>query len=292
MNNPIYIVVTPVKNEEAYIAFTVHSMQNQVNKPLRWVIVNDGSTDGTEGILRKLCGGTDWIDIVNHVPERQEERKRGSKIVRAFYAGYETVRQLPHDFVVKLDGDISFEPEFFKELLTEEFGRRPRLGISSGVSYIPDAVGGWVEEKSAKGHTLGATKVYRKRCFEEIGGLVPYIGWDGIDEIKARMLGWDAECRPDLIVRHYRPEGTASGKLSAYYEDGEGAYFMGYHPFFMVCRGIIRMRSYPYVVGGLSMLYAYFKCYINKMERINDMPFVQFLRREQIKKLMLRKSLV
>jgi glycosyltransferase involved in cell wall biosynthesis len=290
VKDPLYIVVTPVKNEESFIAHTIHSMLEQMEKPLRWVIVNDGSTDGTEGILRKLCGGTDWIEIVNHIPERQEERKRGSKIVRAFYVGYDTVRHLPHDFIVKLDGDISFEPGFFK-ILMEEFGRRPRLGISSGVSYIPDGER-WVEEKSAKGHTLGATKVYRRRCFEEIGGLVPYIGWDGIDEIKARMLGWEAANIPELIVHHYRPEGGGSRRLKAFSEDGEGAYFMGYHPLFMICRGIIRMRSYPYVVGGLSMLFSYFKGYLKRSKQINDLSFIRFVRREQIKKLMLRKSLV
>jgi glycosyltransferase involved in cell wall biosynthesis len=286
----MYIVVTPVKNEEDFIVNTINSMLGQIQKPVRWVIVNDGSTDATEAILRKYCDGLDWIEIVNYHPLGPEARRRGSKIVRAFYVGYEKVRRLPHDFIVKLDGDISFGPEFFK-ILMDAFEYRPRLGISSGVSYISDGEG-WIEEKSAKGHTLGAAKVYRKKCFDEIGGLVPSIGWDGIDEVKARMLGWEAVSMPDLVVHHHRPEGGGSGKLKAFLEDGEGAYFMGYHPLFMFFRGIIRMHSYPYVVGGLCMLYSYLRCCLRKSDRIDDVLFINFLRREQLKKLTLRKSLV
>jgi glycosyltransferase involved in cell wall biosynthesis len=252
------------------------------------VIVNDGSSDRTEEIISEYQKRHNWIQLIRNGDT--SERKRGSKIVRAFYAGFNLVKNFKYDFIVKLDGDLSFAPDFFERILLE-FNRNNRLGISSGVSFI-NIENKWVEEKSAKGHTLGATKVYRKECFEDIGGLVPFIGWDGIDEIKARMLGWDAMNIPDLVVYHYRPEGKASGKLKAFYEDGEGAYFMGYHPLFMICRGIIRMKSYPYVVGGLNMLYAYIVCCLKRMEKINDNPFIEFLRREQIKKLMLRKSLV
>ena len=283
-----YIIVSPVKNEEEHIRKTIESVLSQTCRPQYWVIVNDGSNDRTEKIISEYQKKHNWIHVIRK--EGTNERKRGSKIVQAFYAGFNLVKNFEYHFIVKLDGDLSFAPDFFERILLE-FDRNKRLGISSGVSFI-NVDNKWVEEKSAKGHTLGATKVYRKKCFEDIGGLVPFIGWDGIDEIKARMLCWEAINIPDLIVRHYRPEGEASGKLKAFCEDGEGAYFMGYHPLFMICRGIIRMRSFPYVVGGLCMLYAYFKCYINKMEQINDMPFVQFLRREQIKKLMLRKSLV
>jgi glycosyltransferase involved in cell wall biosynthesis len=252
--------------------------------------VNDQSTDDTEKIVRDCCEKVDWIKMINHYDNESSARKRGSRIVKAFYCGYEAIKDTKHDFIVKLDGDISFEPNFFERIFLE-FEGRPRLGITSGVSYI-EMAGKWVEEKSAKGHTLGATKVYRKQCFEDIGGLVPFIGWDGIDEIKARMVGWDAENIPDLIAYHHRPEGRETGSLKASYEDGVGAYFMGYHPLFLLLRGIWRMKNQPYVLGGLNLIYAYFKSALNKDEKINDENFIKFVRVEQLKKLSFRKSLV
>ena len=44
---PKYVVITPVRDEENYIRFTIQSMINQTLRPQEWIIVDDGSTDKT-----------------------------------------------------------------------------------------------------------------------------------------------------------------------------------------------------------------------------------------------------
>ena len=147
-----------------------------------------------------------------------------------------------------------------------------------------------VEEKTAEGHTLGATKVYRRSCFEEIGGSIPSMGWDGIDEIKARMKGWDARPLRELIFVHHRPEGMASGLLASGVERGKGSYFMGYHPLFMVFRAVYRMLRKPQLFAdGVGMLVGYFASMLRRENRIPDQDFIRFVRQQQIRKLFLSK---
>ncbi len=288
-DQPKYVIVSPMKNEENYVEKVLDSVVSQTILPLEWVVVNDGSTDRSAEIVATYAKRHPWIRILSleglgaRLPEHY-----GSHVVDLIYAGLEHIKATNADFIVKLDCDVSFDERFF-ETIFGAFEQNPRLGISSGVSFaLQDGV--LAEEKSAPGHTLGATKVYRKQCFEEIGGLVPSMGWDGIDEVKARMKGWEAWPVSSLMVVHYRPEGAAMGLLASGVERGKGSYFMGYHPIFMLARALFQMLRPGLFADGIGMAVGYFGSLLRRDQRIPDADFIQFVRKHQMRKLFLLKS--
>ena len=284
-NNGRYIVISPMKNEEEHVTKTLQSMVEQTILPIEWVIVDDGSTDGSPTIVGDYSRRYPWIRLVHSGAAR---RRRGGHVVDLFYRGLEHIQTSDFDFVVKLDCDLTLASSFFGVIL-QTFAENPRLGITSGISYIMQD-GQLVEEKSAPSHTLGATKIYRRFCFEAIGGLVRSMGWDGIDEIKARMLGWEARPVRELGVLHHRPEGRGQGILASGLERGRGSYFMGYHPMFLLARVCRQMLRPGYFLDGLGMLTGYLSASIRHGERIRDTEFVQFLRKNQLRKLLMLKS--
>ncbi|HSQ17941.1 MAG TPA: glycosyltransferase family A protein [Anaerolineales bacterium] len=276
----MYVVISPVKDEAAFIETTICSMIEQTMRPAAWIIVNDGSRDNTEAIVQKYAQEHRWITLVN----RQDAgiRKRGKGVVEAFYTGYEMLAE-PYDFIVKLDGDVSFGPNYFEGLL-DKFARDPLLGIAGGGLYERPDGKTWVLY-TTRDHVRGCTKVYRRGCFEAIGGLVASMGWDGIDEWKALAMGWRVESFLRLPIYHYRFTGAATGYLKSCIEQGGGAYRMGYHPLFMIARGIRRITDRPYVIGGAAMIGAYFVAWLRKQELLADPPVVRYIRQTQMKKL-------
>lgn len=275
-----YVVVSPVKDEAAHIERTICSMIGQTILPVAWVIVNDGSTDSTGEIVRKYAERYNWIRLINR--QDQGVRVRGKGVVEAFYTGYETVTE-PHDFIVKLDGDVSYDLVYFESLL-RRFQADERLGIAGGGLYEKRDGKTW-SLNTTRDHVRGCTKVYRRACFDEIGGLVASMGWDGIDEWKALALGWKVRSFLELKIYHYRFTGAATGFLKSCVEQGNGAYRMGYHPLFMIARGIRRMIDRPYIIGGAAMIGSYFWAWLHKQELLADPSVVRFVRRTQMKKL-------
>lgn len=280
INAPRYVVITPVRNEATFIEKTLCSMVRQTVRPDLWVIVNDGSSDGTEAIVGQWAKVYPWIQLVNR--EDRGVRQRGKGVIEAFYAGYRTLVD-DFDYIVKLDGDISFEPDYFKALLME-FKADQRLGIAGGCLYESQDNKTWILYR-ATDHVRGATKIYRRACFEAIGGLVPAMGWDGIDEWKALSLNWKVHSFIEYPLYHYRFTGAATGFLKSCFEQGEGAYRMGYHPLFIVARGLRRMTDRPYVIGGIAMVAAYIQAWLRKEEMLADPSVVKFVRQAQMQKL-------
>lgn len=283
--DPKYIIITAVKNEGQFIGETLSSLSAQSVKPAEWVIVNDGSTDSTPKLVKDYAVKHDWIHLID---ADISKRARGGHLVRLFCLGLSKIKTPDFDFIVKLDGDLSFEPAFFERIFIH-LAKNPKLGITSGISYIWSG-GKLVEEKSAKGHTLGACKVYRRKCFEDIGGLVEAMGWDGIDEIKARMKGWDAAPVPGLKVIHLRPEGKANGTFASGRERGRGSYFMGYHPLFFAFRAARSFVKSP--LDAVGMITGYLSAALSGSKRIDDPEFIRFLRINQLRKLLMLKHKV
>jgi len=280
-----YVIISPMKNEERYVAQTLDSVVGQTAPPLEWVIVNDGSTDRSPDIVSQYARQYPWIRLVH---SNASKRSRGGHVVDLFYKGFEHIKAKHFDFIVKLDCDLSFAGDFFAVAL-QHLDDNPRLGVTSGISHIM-IDGQLVAEGAAPGHTLGASKIYRYSCFQDIGGLVRSMGWDGIDEIKARMLGWEARPIRELVVLHHRPEGKQLGTFASGLERGRGSYFMGYHPMFLmarVCRQILRPRHF---VDGIAMFAGYTSALLKREERIPDSSFINFLRKHQLRKLLMLKS--
>ena len=276
-----YAVISPVKDEAAFIEPTLCSMIAQTHRPAVWIIVNDGSQDATASIVEKYAQEHPWIRLVN----RQAPagiRKRGQGVVEAFYAGFNMLVE-PYDFIVKLDGDVTFGPDYF-EALFHEFVADPQLCIAGGGLYEKPDGTTWTLY-TTKDHVRGCTKVYRRVCFEAIGGLVPSMGWDGIDEWIALAKGWTVRSLLELKIYHCRLTGAATGFIKSAIEQGRGAYRMGYHPLFMLARGVRRMTDRPYLIGGAAKIGGYFTAWRRKQELLADPSVVRYIRQWQMKKL-------
>jgi biofilm PGA synthesis N-glycosyltransferase PgaC len=284
-----YIVITPVRNEEQCLQFTIDSMLAQTLRPQHWVIVDDGSTDDTGKIARAAAQVQSWISVVQR-PDRGF-RQAGGGVVDAFYAGYASVENGSWQFVVKLDGDLSFARDYFERCL-EKFKLDRKLGIGGGT--ICNAANGTLVVESKVDpvfHVRGATKIYRRECWEQLGGLIRAPGWDTVDEVKANMLGWTTCTFRDLNLVHHRPAGEAYGQWSNLIKNGRANYVAGYHPLFMLLKCVRRLFEKPYVIEGFGLWLGFVASYFKGIPQVADREVIKYFRRQQIKRLLGRKSL-
>ena len=205
--NVTYVIITPARDEEAYIEKTIDSVVSQTIIPREWIILDDGSTDRTGELADQAAKAHAWIKAIHR--GNRGFRKAGGGVIEAFYEGYDSILATDWQFMVKLDGDLSFGTDYFEKCFAR-FAVNPKLGIGGGMIY--GAVnGGLLPEPHPMFHVRGATKVYRKACWEAIGGLIQAPGWDTLDEVKANMLGWETSTFNDVQVVHHRPTGAADG---------------------------------------------------------------------------------
>jgi poly-beta-1,6-N-acetyl-D-glucosamine synthase len=282
-----YVVISPVRDEEAYIRFTIESMLAQTVRPAEWIIVNDGSTDSTGSIIDEYAAQHSWIRPIHR--GNRGFRKAGGGVVEAFNDGYRTLNTEDWKFIVKMDGDLTFEPDYFERCL-ENFDRDSRLGIGGGViCYIENGAKRF--EFCPEFHVRGATKIYRRECWEAIGGFWPAPGWDTMDEVKANMLGWGTRSFPDLHLRHHRYTGTADGIWAGMVKNGRANYVCGYHPLFMIVKCFLRLPKRPYLIGSIGLLYGFLSGYVKHIPQVNDIETIGFLRRQQLGRLWGRETI-
>ncbi len=277
-----YAIISPVRNEAKYLERTIQSVVQQMQRPQEWIIVDDGSSDSTLKIAEAAAAQYPWIKVM----QRNDRgfREPGKGVVEAFNDGLAQLTDKQPDFVCKMDGDLEFAPDYFVTLL-REFAVRPRLGMASGVTFMQTANGKLVQEKVAKDFVVGPIKLYRRACFEDIGGLEPHLGWDTIDVYRARMRGWETANYPDLVVIHLRQMGTAKGIIWGKMKTGMGEHYYGSHPLFVLARCIYRMSERPYGVIGFSIALGYLRALVRREPRIADVEFIKFLREEQLARL-------
>lgn len=276
-----YVVITPVRDEESFIEGTIASVQGQTLQPTEWVIVNDGSTDHTGEILDRYAAACPWIQVVHR--SNRGFRKAGGGVMEAFYAGYERLRSSDWDFIVKLDADLSLPANYFEKCFGH-FARDSKLGIGGGEIYH-DIEGEQKLEINPKFHVRGATKIYRRQCWEAIGGLVQAPGWDTIDEVKANMLGWKTYSFSELHLTHHRFTGSAEGLLRDRIKRGVACYVSGYHPLFLAASCIARLLQKPYLTGSAAIAYGFIKGYWTRAPRVQDTEFIKYLRTQQLRRL-------
>jgi biofilm PGA synthesis N-glycosyltransferase PgaC len=283
------VIISPVRNEGQHLQHTIRSMVAQTLRPKLWVLVNDGSTDDTATQIEAAAREYSWIKTVHR--KDRGARKAGGGVIETFYDGYAAVQQADWDFIVKFDGDLSFEPEYFARCI-EHFEKEPKLGIGGGL--ICGKVNGALEEES-KGdphfHVRGATKIYRRKCWEDIGGLLKSSGWDTLDEVKANMCGWKTYSFPELKLLHHRPAGAADGAWKNWVKNGRANYFSGYHPLFMLLKCVKRVFEKPYGVAALGLLTGFIGGYFKGAPQVADKQLIRYLRQQQMNRLMLRDSL-
>jgi len=214
--HPAYVIITPARDEEPYIRFVLDSVGSQTVLPVEWIIVNDGSRDRTGEIVDQAASERPWI----HVIHRHDRgfRKPGGGVMEAFYDGYHALSCKDWEFIVKLDGDLTLAPDYFERCF-KHFSEDPDLGVGGGC-ICHDKSGELVLEANPSFHVRGATKIYKRECWEAIGGLWPAPGWDTIDEVKANMLGWQTRTFADLRILHHRRTGTAEGTWRNFVKNG------------------------------------------------------------------------
>ena len=278
-----YVLITPARNEAAFIEKTLQSVVAQTALPKRWVIVSDGSTDGTDEIVRKYQDGREWLELIHH-PARQE-RQFAAK-VQAFNAGYERVKDLSFEIIGNIDADVSFGEDFLAYLLAQ-FEAMPDLGVA-GTHYIEGDFHSYRDSYINIHHVNGQCQLFRRACFEDIGGYVPIKG-GGIDWVAvttARMKGWKTYSFGERVFYHHRKMGTAgSNELMSRFKYGKKDYFLGGHPLWQIFRGTFQMAKKPYLIGGLALLLGYFWCWATRFERPVSRELMQFHRKEQLDRL-------
>jgi len=276
-----YVVVTPVRDEEAYLPKTIESMVAQTILPRQWVIVNDGSTDSTGQLIDDAARQYPWVRGVHRAD--RGSRKWGAGIIEAFYDGYHALGATNWQFMSKLDGDLSFEPDYFERML-DKFHGDPRLGVGGGVLYHEEG-GRRVLEKNPEFHVRGGVKIFRRECWESIEGLWVGPGSDTVDEVKANMLGWTSKSFLDIQMTHHRFTGSSWGRWGGLVKDGKIDYVTGYHPLFLAAKSIIRLFRKPFLIGSVAHVYGYLSARIQRMPRVDDPKVIGYLRQQQLARL-------
>lgn len=275
-----YCLITPCRDEAKYARRTLDSIVNQSITPALWLIVDDGSKDETPQILAEYAARHDWIKVVTR-PDRGK-RKVGGGVVDAFYSGYDTINPADFDYVTKLDLDLDIPPKYFERMM-EHMEASPRLATCSGKPYM-DLEGKLVSEKCGDENSVGMIKFYRTTAFEQIGGFVRQVMWDGIDGHRCRMMGWQAASWDEADTRfiHLRPMGTShkswwTGRV----RHGFGQYFMGTGFFYMLASCVFRALHPPIILGSWAMMWGWLRSAFKREERYGDEHFRKFLRNYQ-----------
>jgi glycosyltransferase involved in cell wall biosynthesis len=281
---PTYVLVTPSRNEEAFIEKIIESVIRQTILPVKWVIVNDGSTDSTGTIAERYATEHDWIEVVNR-PSRKE-RNFAAK-VHAFNAGQERLKDVNYEIIGNLDSDVLLDKDHF-EFLLAKFREDPRLGVAGTVFSEEGGYGSATDSFEGQNHVSGQCQLFRRQCFDEIGGYFANKagGVDWIAVATARMKGWKTRSFKEKSFFHYRHLGTAErGILAASFSYGQKDYFLGGHPLWELFRVSYRMTKRPYIVDGLALGLGYGLAALRRLKRPISKELMAFHRREQMRKL-------
>ena len=278
-----YVLVTPARNEAAYIEKTIESMVRQTHRPLKWAIVDDGSTDRTAEIVARYVVEHPWIEIVR-MPQRRD-RSFAAK-VSAFNAGFECVKDLPYQVIGNLDADISFDSDHF-EFLLGKFASDPTLGVA-GTVFREEGYNSETDSFEGHKHVSGQCQLFRKQCWEDIGGYIPHPagGIDWMAVTTARMKGWKTNSFREKWFFHYRHLGTAErGVLASLFSYGEKDYYLGNHPLWEAFRVAYRILKPPYFFGGVAVGAGYCWALVRRTPRPVSCELMAFHRKEQMTKL-------
>jgi len=277
-----YVLITPARNEAAFIEQTIKSVIAQTVLPLKWVIVSDGSTDGTDDIVKKYAAEHPWMELVR-MPDRIDRHFAGK--VHAFNAGYDRVRNLNYDVIGNLDADIAFDEDYIYYLLGK-FAENPRLGVA-GTPFREESQQYDYRFTSIE-HVSGACQLFRSDCYEEIGGYVP-LKRGGVDlaaVLTARMKGWQTRTFTEkTCLHHKKTQYGGNSALKATFWSGYHDYLMGSHAVWQVFRSIYQMSKKPLFMGGLALLSGYVWAVLTRAERTVSDELTAFRGKEQMRRL-------
>jgi poly-beta-1,6-N-acetyl-D-glucosamine synthase len=285
--NQAYVLITPARNEEKYIDLTIQSVIRQTMLPHKWVIVSDGSTDRTDDIVKSYLSHYSWIELVR-MPEHRD-RTFAAKVF-CFRAGYARLAGTKYEIIGNLDADISFEEDYI-EFLLSKFDQDPSLGVA-GTPFFEESSGSYDYRFTNVEHVSGACQLFRRKCFEQIGGysLIKGGGIDWVAVTTARMKGWKTRTYIEKKCLHHRTIGTGTGSvLSGWIKQGRKDYYLGGHPVWQLFRCFYQMFRRPFLIGGFALLYGFTAAFWDGTEKQVSQDLMEFHRGEQIARL--RKAL-
>ena len=280
---PAYVLITPARNEEAFIEKTLDSMMRQTLPPLKWIIVEDGSTDRTAEIIRRYLPLCPWMEMVQ-MPKRRDRSFAGK--VQAFNAGLERIKTLPFEIIGNLDADLSFESDYL-EFLLGKFSIDPSLGVA-GTTFKEEGYSSETDSFEGRNHVPGGCQLFRRECWEQIGGYIPNRagGIDWMAVTTARMMGWKTESFREKSFFHYRRLGTSGRSVhSSLFSYGEKDYYLGGSPVWELFRVTYRLAKQPYLTGALALGFGYCWASVRRMPRAVSNELMTFHRKEQMTKL-------
>jgi len=278
-----YVLITPARNEEAYIEKTLRSVVSQIAIPEQWVIVDDASTDSTAQLVENYVRDYPWIELGRRT---QRAERSFSWKVDAFNAGLQRLGSCEFDVIGNLDADLSFDPEYL-EFLMNKFAEDPKLGVA-GTPFVENGYDSARDSFEGENHVAGGCQLFRRQCFEEIGGYIgnPAGGIDWIAVTTARMKGWKTCSFPEKRFHHYRSLGTAErGIVASLFSYGEKDYYLGGSPVWQLFRVCYRSAKRPFIIGGLALLAGYCWAALRRTKRPISPELMRFHRREQMNKL-------
>lgn len=279
MSDTKYVLISAARNEEEFIELTLKSVVGQTRLPEKWVIVSDGSTDKTESIVLGYARAHDFIELISL--EAQDVRNFAAK-VQALKIGYEAVRGDAYDLIGNLDADASFESDYYERIIAE-FEKNEKLGVAGGVTY--DKINErFVRFAPIENRVCGMIQMFRRECFEEIGGYLElrYGGEDTAASIMALMNGWEVRTFSAIDAFHHRNRGMSkNGYWQARTRQGMMFYQLGWSPLYMLLQAITRLPEKPWVWGSLVRYGAFFKAWLACERRMVSEEFVSHVRMEQ-----------
>lgn len=274
----VYVLVTPVRNEEKFIGRTIASVTKQTILPKEWVIVSDGSTDETDEIIQRAMKDHDWIKLIQLAPRKTPSF---AVVVKNTTLGIDSLSFQEYEYVGLLDSDLEFQNDYFESLIAE-FKKEPKLGLAGGVAIdigLPKDI-----LPRNKEDVPGALQFFSRKCFEEMGGLIPIPegGWDCLTCAVARMNNYETRLVTSLIVDHLKPRNiTQGGALRRKWQLGVRDYAIGYHPLFEFIKCISRFRDRPFLINSISWWLGFCSASLSRGDRIVPAQVVAHVRSEQ-----------
>lgn len=267
-----HIIITPVFNEEKNLEYILKSIVGQTQLPIKWVLVDDNSTDNSALIIKDFIKDFPWITYLFHPSE--PKKVQGSKVIEAFNFGLNYLNDIEYEIISKIDADLELPIDYFEKII-HAFNKNPKLGIAGGKiqEYKNDE---WSIIAQAPYHVRGALKSYRKECFLEIDGLLPVLGWDGLDEMTSMYKGWQTEII-NCNVKHYRPASTDYFPIKMQFKYGIANYKNGGNMLLALIRFLVKFKNKPYFLASLSFLSGYFYAFINQKPKNVDLNLAKFI---------------
>jgi biofilm PGA synthesis N-glycosyltransferase PgaC len=274
-----YVLISPVRNESKNVEGIIKSVCNQIILPQKWIIIDDGSTDGTRQILAQQTRAYDWIEVFHR--EVREDRALGNNIVAILEEGLHKVEHLNWDYWGKVDADVAFGEQYFSSLF-QSCEENSALGIVSGNNYLLSARGDYKIEWSTNEFPIGGARLYRRDCWRDIGGYAPRRFWDVIDVYTAQLRGWKTRSFSELPVYHARPvDARQSGQIQRRFNHGINSYEVGYDLLFYLLRSMRAIwDEKPFFIAGSTMIMGYIYALLSRAP-IYDEELMNFIRHSQ-----------